>query len=1261
VSIPPSEYPCPACGAWANLSAGCPGCGRAPEPIAAEVIRLDGEIVALTGQVEQARRAYTALTVTLGDTRRRRDELAAQVRALAFVGRRAEPPAAPPPAAPVRPEASARAVQNLLFVLGGLLLCTAAIVFMVVTWAVVGVAGRAAILAVITGLALATPPLTKRRGLTATAETFAVVGLLLVVLDGYAAWTVNLFGVADWSGTYYAALVWGVSAAVAAGYERLTRLAAPWFAALVLVQPVLPLLAYNLRPGPAGWSLVFAASAGLNLVLVHRARSARAASAGVTLARQLTGWVAYAAGLATAALCGLGALLVADGPGSPVLAGGPLLVAVAVLVAGAVLARNEGVQAAAGFVVVVTLAGAALRPVAELRWSMLLVASGVIVALLAGAVVLTARRLPAVVRRGPWVGGLLISGVLAQLTGALAVVVAVETVTRSWPIWRAAGTGPVTSLDWQAPATMLLVAAALAALLPRSAREPVGVVGAGLAVLAFPAAVALPWWAVATLEVTVAVALLLAAARVRANGSGTLVVRAGAGALLAGHAFLVSLARPASAAAVLGAILLAGLAVAVLAASRPEVRRAPVSDAAGVGGDAAGVGGDATGVGGGAGGVGSGVDTGLATVRRAIGGAALAVGLLAVPATVTVGLFAAGVAPWWQARAALATGTLLLAAVAVVRRRWPEYLPYVDTALAGAALVTGLAPLFGQTGEPIGLYSAIGLLLVVAGLLVAGRLTTWRVSTQATAGPAGAGQGHVGPISATVFCAPVLAFSATAAVASAIGAVLLGPYGWLDRIWSGAQAGVGLAPAGWPVNGPSGAALVVLTGVAALAGWGWRRTIAGALLAAFPLAATALLVVLAAAGARWPVVPAVALLSGLAALLAAALAPPIRALKPAGTTESDHAAVSDHPVASGGSWVGLVVVPLGVLLTGAGLAGALPAKASTLVALGLLVLAGAVAGAAGTGGGAAGTGGGAAGTVAGAAGAVGGAGAAGSPVGGSARLPVVRIAGWLVATGAGVTLAVAAARAADLPLRVAAFAVLGVAAVALAGGAALGRRRPVESVAIEAAGHAGAVVALLLTSGEIRYTAAVATFWGVAVGIRALRPGESARRRSILASVAAGCELLAVWLLLTAEQVALLEAYTLPAAASALVAGALAVRAWPALSSWVSYGTGLTAALLPSLASVLVAGDQPWRRLLLGVGALAVVLVGSRWRKQAPVLLGGGTLAVLALHEVVGAWDRLPRWIFLAAGGFALIGLAISYERRRRDLARWRATVGRMS
>ena len=40
--------------------------------------------------------------------------------------------------------------------------------------------------------------------------------------------------------------------------------------------------------------------------------------------------------------------------------------------------------------------------------------------------------------------------------------------------------------------------------------------------------------------------------------------------------------------------------------------------------------------------------------------------------------------------------------------------------------------------------------------------------------------------------------------------------------------------------------------------------------------------------------------------------------------------------------------------------------------------------------------------------------------------------------------------------------------------------------------------------------------------------------------------------------------------------------------------------------------------------------------------------------------DLLPRWIYLAVGGLTLITLAATYERRRRDVTRLRAAVGRM-
>jgi hypothetical protein len=269
----------------------------------------------------------------------------------------------------------------------------------------------------------------------------------------------------------------------------------------------------------------------------------------------------------------------------------------------------------------------------------------------------------------------------------------------------------------------------------------------------------------------------------------------------------------------------------------------------------------------------------------------------------------------------------------------------------------------------------------------------------------------------------------------------------------------------------------------------------------------------------------------------------------------------------------------------------------------------------------------------------------------------VRVVGVSVSVAAGAAFAVAAALAGELPLRGAGFAVLAVAALALAAGGVLAGRRVVESRALDVSAHATAVLALVLAADGLRYAAAVCTLWGLSTGVRALWRPE---RRRVLISVTVGGELLAWWLTLAADRVVVTEAYTLPAAGVALVVGWFALRAVPTRSSWLAYGPGLAAAFLPSLGSVLVADGQVWRRLSLGLAAVAVVSAGAVARRQAPVVIGGVAVAVVALRELAAVWDLLPRWIFLAVGGLGLIALAMTYERRRRDLRRLRSSVSGM-
>ncbi|MFI6229414.1 SCO7613 C-terminal domain-containing membrane protein [Micromonospora echinospora] len=1198
------------CAAPADLTVGCRACGRGPDPTAAEVVRLDVEITVLAGRVEQARRAYLDLGAALGTAQRRRADLAARVRASRTVPAQARvaptvrpprPAVAPTPSAPVptgpvptgpvptgpvptgpvstgplpsgpapvRPvagpvpvgpaavggtaagqrETSTRTVQGVLFVLGGLLLGTAAIVFTAVAWAAVGVVGRAAILAAVTALALAVPAVVARRGLRGTAETIAAVGLLLVLLDGYAAWAVDLVGVTGWPVTRYAALVGGASAAIAAGYALVTRLAVPWFGALLVAQPVLPLLAAEARPGVAGWALVFAGVALVDLAVL-RALSSRAvvralsgrtgvptspgrAGAGgpLVVAGRVTAWTGHALALVPAVLCALAALVAGEAFGTPLAAGLPLLVVAAVLAGTALVAAGRVLQAVAIALLVVVSAPAVLRPVAELRPSVLLVTSAVVVLALAGAV----RALPAGLRSGFRAGALVVAGVMAHVvlvpTGGLAA----AGVLRSVPPWRGATPGPDLHWGWQLPVAVLLTAGAGLLLLPRAGRFPVALGGGVVAVLAVPAVRPTPWPAVVALGLATGAALLLVAVFRSGGRAYQPVLTAVAGVVLTGHALLVGLAAPVGA----GAVLAGTLAVGLVVAGRARRLDGPV---------------------------------------RWLAGPALTVALLAVPALVVVTqVELASSLPWRLRGPAIAVGLLPVALVAV-RRHWPDLQRYAGAALAGALPLAGLAPVVVPAGESVPVYLAAAVLVAVVGAAV------------------------VRPDGGLRVVGVALAVAAGAVLVPAVFRVLVTPYGWLGSVWSGAPDGVGLASGVAPSRLSAGVAFLVLLLALAVAA---RATPLGrgrALLIAVPVGAVAVPVLLGGVGAPWPVLPAASLLLGAAGLLTATLANPStprRTVLP-------------------------VLAVTGLTLAGAGLAGLLPTRAGTLAGLGLALVVAVVVGVAG-------------------------------------RVDAVRSVGWAGAALTATAFAVTATVAADLPLRTAGSAVLAVAVLVLGTAALLARRRPGEGLVLDAAAQAVALTALLLSVGSRRQAALVCVLWGTAVALRALRPGESVGRRWTFAAVAGGSELLGAWLLLTVAEVTLLEAYTLPAAGLALLAGLVALRTRPGVTSWTALGPGLAAALLPSLASVLVGADpQPWRRLLLGAGALGVVLFGAVRRWQAPVVLGGTSLVPLALHEVVRSWDLVPRWIFLAVGGLVLIGLATTYERRRRDLARLRSVVGRM-
>jgi hypothetical protein len=371
--------------------------------------------------------------------------------------------------------------------------------------------------------------------------------------------------------------------------------------------------------------------------------------------------------------------------------------------------------------------------------------------------------------------------------------------------------------------------------------------------------------------------------------------------------------------------------------------------------------------------------------------------------------------------------------------------------------------------------------------------------------------------------------------------------------------------------------------------------------AAAPFVAVLVPLVFAAGGAAWPAVPIAGLITGLAGLLGVALAP------------------ARHTVGS------LLTVLFGALAA-AGVAGSTAGHGATIAAF-VLVL---------------------------------GAGLAGGVF---ARVESDRVAGWLAGGVSVVVVAYTIADLADLGIAGPPLLVLAAAASVVALEWVLASRRPAEAWAPLVVGHASALVAVFLTE-SLGWAALVCKLWALVLTVRALRPGETRRGRFGYAVAAGSVALVGWWLLLSSRDVETTEVYTLPAAALAVVAGWFARRGRPELPSWSAYGAALAAAFLPTLAVIANStADEPHylRRLLLGVGALVVLLAGARARLQAPVVTGGGTLLLVALHELVQFWDLLPRWVPLAVGGLLLVGIATTMEQRRRDVARLRAAVARMA
>src|SRR5215470_128525 len=510
-----NEFHCPGCRTPAGpAQAYCTGCGIwLAGPAGAELRWIDGELKRVDAARTWLIGRRAALLAAL------RAELVAvrpEARASAVVQARAQPnePRRPP-------EVSARTAARLLLAAGAAVVVIAVIVFTVADWAKIDPLGRCGILLAATAIVLAAPPAVLRRGLNATAESVAAIGLALTVADAFVLERLIRFT----TGALTTAAATAAIAGVWAGYGTVVRLRGPRLAAIGLAQAVLPLAIAGLvrlgwpgtpLAGPIAGALVLNSAADLALA-AWAERTGHGAEAATSSAAAVAAWIGgvliVAAGLA--AQFGMTA---GSGTSGVIWSAATLIAAAVVAVMGprgrlAMLARPAAAMSG------VLLAAGLAMPVAELApasWELAVAAcsSGLVV-----VVALAVRGEATSAKREEFVAlgaAVVLAGtVAAALPAAVAGLFPARWPLSAWsgPVVKYTSTGFSVWPGTRAAAVVLALTALACWLAPAPARVRVWLRAAALsaaviAVASLPATAHLTGWTALAVPTAAAVTLL---------------------------------------------------------------------------------------------------------------------------------------------------------------------------------------------------------------------------------------------------------------------------------------------------------------------------------------------------------------------------------------------------------------------------------------------------------------------------------------------------------------------------------------------------------------------------------------------------------------------------------------------------------------------------------------------------------------------------------------------------------------------------------
>ncbi|GAB3150835.1 hypothetical protein GCM10027058_15810 [Microbacterium neimengense] len=349
------------------------------------------------------------------------------------------PPGAQSPAPAPEPRRRRLTVPVLLLIVGVSLVGVAAVFFLLLAWFVAGIALRAVIVGAITLLTIGGASLLRRRGLTATAEGIAALGVVLLALDTWAVYANDLFGTANLRPAVWTGIGALAVAVVCRAWARVSRLRTPDLAASLALPAGIGFLVGGAVALPSPEALIAgllgAAAGGLAHALPAPASSARSGEAGA-----VERFVLAIVGLSALAASALLTPLFAEGIGAAIWANGGVLVigsAYAFVLRPAAPERVAGPWLGAAASVLATLA------LATAGWQLAarsdLPVFGVLVApVLAVATAVALDRLRA---RLPWlVPAAIAAGIVAVCSLAAHMVMwsarAAVAMYGNWPLWR---------------------------------------------------------------------------------------------------------------------------------------------------------------------------------------------------------------------------------------------------------------------------------------------------------------------------------------------------------------------------------------------------------------------------------------------------------------------------------------------------------------------------------------------------------------------------------------------------------------------------------------------------------------------------------------------------------------------------------------------------------------------------------------------------------------------------------------------------------